>query len=192
MLQQHPTETEAACGCSSQTSHAATAPYPHPLPRVSLSHFPPSPCNAYGCAYLAIAGGQLGAVAVWRLVVESQKGLRPRACSQIPTFSIRSYFAISTTNWCVSFVLAVNKSTATATACAASTSRCFTSRIYPTPTYRCCGPFAPSTHSVHSSVAQPPPLPTYGRSDANGFATLGPTPTLPTCHRRLLRTAPLL
>jgi hypothetical protein len=27
----------------------------------------------------------------------------------------------------------------------------------------------------YSSVAQPPPLPTYGRSDANGFATLGLT-----------------
>jgi hypothetical protein len=36
------------------------------------------------------------------------------------------------------------------------------------------------------------PLPTYGRSDANGFVALGPTPTLPTYHRRLLRTAPLL
>jgi hypothetical protein len=44
-----------------------------------------------------------------------------------------------------SFVLAVNESTATATACAASTSRCFTSRISPTPGYRCCGPFVPST-----------------------------------------------
>ena len=37
-----------------------------------------------------------------------------------------------------------------------------------------------------------PPPPTYGRSDANGFAALGPIPTLPTYHRRLLRTAPLL
>jgi hypothetical protein len=35
-------------------------------------------------------------------------------------------------------------------------------------------------------------LPSYGQSDANGFAALGPTPTLPTYHRRLLCTAPLL
>ena len=120
----------------------------------------------------------------WRLVVDSPKGQQPHASSRIPTFPIKSYFAISTVSWCFSFVLVINESTATATVCAASTSRCFTSRIPPTPGYRCCGLSVPSTPSVHSSVAQPPPLPTYGRSGANGFASLGSTPTRPTLYMR--------
>jgi hypothetical protein len=41
-------------------------------------------------------------------------------------------------------------------------------------------PIALLQRTDRSSVAQPPPPPTYGRSDANGFAALGPTPTLPT------------